>query len=336
MKAVAPLLAVVGLALAGWLGAGLSGAGLLFGLLLPYGAALTFLAGITWRILSWARAPVPFNITTTCGQQYSLPWIRSDRLGNPHTRWGVAGRLTLEILSFRSLLRNVRHEWVDDAGGAAPRLVFRASLGLWFGALVFHYSLLVVLLRHARFFLDPTPGCLNGLEWLDSFFRVGAMPVFLSGITLLAGALFLLLRRIWTPWLRYLSLPADFFPLYLLLGIALTGCMMRYSSRVDVDAVKHFCLGLVRLHPAAPAGIGPLLYVHLTLVCVLFAYLPFSKLVHMAGLPLSPTRNMLGAARMARHDNPWNYPVKTHSYEEYENEYRDKMKAAGIPVEKDS
>jgi nitrate reductase gamma subunit len=331
-----PLLAVSGLAFAGWLGAGLSGAGIFFGLILPYGAALAFLAGVTWRVLSWAHSPVPFNITTTCGQQYSLPWIRSSRLGNPHTRWGVAGRLTLEILSFRSLLRNVRHEWVDDADGAAPRLIYRASLGLWLGALVFHYSLLVVLLRHARFFLDPVPRWLDGVEWLDSFFRVGTVPLFLSGLALVLGALFLLLRRVWTPWLRYLSLPADFFPLYLLLGIALTGCMMRYSSRVDIQSVKHFCVGLARLHPAAPAGIGPLFYVHLTLVCVLFAYLPFSKLVHMASLPLSPTRNLLGAARMEHHENPWNYPVSVHSYEEYENEYRGKMKAAGIPVEKET
>jgi len=194
----------------------------------------------------------------------------------------------------------------------------------------------VVFLRHARFFLDPTPGWLNGVEWLDSFFRVGAVPFFLSGLSLVLAALFLFLRRLWTPWLRYLSLPADFFPLYLFLGIALTGGMMRYSSRVDIQAVKHFCVGLARLHPVAPAGIGPLFHVHLTLVSVLFAYLPFSKLVHMASLPLSPTRNLLGAGRMAHHENPWNYPVNVHSYEEYENEYRGKMKAAGIPVDRET
>ena len=50
--------------------------------------------------------------------------------------------------------------------------------------------------------------------------------------------------------------------------------------------------------PAAPrvgVGVGPLFHVHLTLVSVLFAYLPFSKLAHMVSLPLSPTRNLLGA-----------------------------------------
>ena len=39
---------------------------------------------------------------------------------------------------------------------------------------------------------------------------------------------------------------------------------------------------------------------------------------------------------MTRHVNPWNAPVKTHSYADYENEYRDKMRAAGIPLEKEA
>ncbi|MBF0554911.1 MAG: menaquinol oxidoreductase, partial [Nitrospirae bacterium] len=36
-----------------------------------------------------------------------------------------------------------------------------------------------------------------------------------------------------------------------------------------------------------------------------------------------------------RHINPWNYPVKVHTYEEYEEDFRDKMKKAGIPVDKE-
>jgi hypothetical protein len=38
---------------------------------------------------------------------------------------------------------------------------------------------------------------------------------------------------------------------------------------------------------------------------------------------------------MVRHVNPWDYPVKTHSYEAYEDEWREKMKASGVPVEKE-
>ena len=38
---------------------------------------------------------------------------------------------------------------------------------------------------------------------------------------------------------------------------------------------------------------------------------------------------------MQRHKNPWEYPVRVHTYEEYEDEFRDKMKAAGLPLEKE-
>ena len=76
-------------------------------------------------------------------------------------------------------------------------------------------------------------------------------------------------------------------------------------------------------------------YGHLFLVCMLLVYFPFGKLVHLAGVFLSPTRNMANNNRMVRHVNPWDYPVKVHSYEEYEDEWRDKMKAAGVPVDKE-
>ena len=68
---------------------------------------------------------------------------------------------------------------------------------------------------------------------------------------------------------------------------------------------------------------------------VLLAYIPFSKIMHAGGVFLSPTRNMASNNRSERYINPWNYPVKTHTYEEYEDEFRDKMKEAGIPVDKE-
>jgi [DsrC]-trisulfide reductase subunit M len=95
-------------------------------------------------------------------------------------------------------------------------------------------------------------------------------------------------------------------------------------------------MGLISFKPAMPAEtIGVIFYIHLFLLSVLFAYFPMSKLVHLGGVFLSPTRNMANNNRMKRHVNPWNYPVHVHTYEEYENDFRDKMKNAGIPVEKE-
>ena len=82
-------------------------------------------------------------------------------------------------------------------------------------------------------------------------------------------------------------------------------------------------------------SISPLFYGHLFLVCVLLAYFPLGKLIHMPGVFFSPTRNLANTNRTIRHVNPWDYPVKTHSYAEYEDEWREKMKGAGVPVDKE-
>jgi len=336
MNVLLPLIAVLALAGLTWLAVGIARLDVFFGVVIPYAAIAAFLIGIVWRVLSWARVPVPFNITATCGQQTSLPWIRSSAIENPHTRRGVIARMALDILLFRSLFRNVRHEFVSRES-FEPRLAYKTSLWLWAGALAFHYSFLVVFLRHYRFFAEPVPQPVRTLEALDAFFRIGTPPILGSGFVLLAAVTFLLLRRLVLPQIRYISLATDYLPLFLLIGIASTGILMRYTPlRADTTEVKNLCLGLMLFHPrVAPGLIAPIFYIHLVLVSLLIAYLPYSKLSHMAGVFLSPTRNMRGASRMRRHVNPWDYPVAVHTYEEYEDEFRTKMKAAGIPVDKE-
>lgn len=110
---------------------------------------------------------------------------------------------------------------------------------------------------------------------------------------------------------------------------------MRYFIRTDIVAVKDLTMGLITLHPTVPESVGVIFYIHLFLVSVLMAYFPWSKLMHAGGVFLSPTRNLANNNRMKRHINPWNYPVKLHTYEEWEDEYRELMKEAGIPVEKE-
>jgi hypothetical protein len=57
--------------------------------------------------------------------------------------------------------------------------------------------------------------------------------------------------------------------------------------------------------------------------------------MHMGGVFMSPTRNLSNNNRRQHHENPWNYEVKVHTYDEYEDEFRDKMKEVGLPVEKE-
>jgi nitrate reductase gamma subunit len=311
--------------------AGVAGAGLepVFGILVPYGAIALFLSGFSLRIVKWGRSPVPFRITTTCGQQKTLPFLKSNSVENPHNLAGVVGRMVLEILFFRSLFRNTKTKLTDDSS-----LVYSRDKWLWAGALAFHWSFLIVLLRHFRFFAEPVPSFVWGLQSLDGFFKIGVPIAYVTGIVLLASATYLFLRRIVVPQIGYISLTADYFPLFLIMAIAASGLLMRHFYKVDLVAVKTLAMGLVTLRPTIPEGIHVIFFAHLFFVSALFAYFPFSKLMHLGGVFLSPTRNLVNNSRMRRHVNPWNYDVATHSYEDYENEFRELMRAAGLPLDK--
>ena len=343
------LIAVTILVIIPWVGVGALDLRWLFGIVIPYAALLTFFLGIVIRVVGWARSPVPFRIPTTGGQQRSLPWIRQNKFDNPSSTIGVAGRMVLEVLLFRSLFRHTRMEFREG-----PKIGYEWEKWLWIAALAFHYSFLVVILRHLRFFTEPIPIFVNWIVSIDGFLEMGIAPLpgfalpdlFLSGFVLLAALTFLFLRRLLSPQIMYISLPGDYFPLFLIISIATTGVLMRYGGAfmeylfnrdflsVEIVQVKELAMGLVSFHPTIPDGIGTIFFIHLFLVSVLLAYFPFSKLMHMAGIFLSPTRNLSNNSRMVRHINPWDYPVKVHTYEEYEDEFRDKMIEAGLPVEK--
>jgi nitrate reductase gamma subunit len=299
----------------------------LLAVIIPYAAFILFLVGFSYRVLRWAWVPVPFRITTTCGQQKSLPWIRPARLESPSTGWGVLGRMTLEVLFFRSLLRNSR------ARLQSGKLTFREDQWLWLGALAFHWSLLLILLRHLKFFLQPIPAAVSWIERLDGGLQVGLPHLYFSDVIFACALAYLIIRRLHDPLLRFVSLFSDYFVLYLLIGIALSGLLLRFVFRADLGQIKQFALSLAALHPVLPANASPVFWVHLLLVSTLAAYFPASKLVHMGGVFLSPTRDLANNSRTKRHVNPWNAPVVTRSYAEWEQEFLDKLKRAGIPIE---
>jgi nitrate reductase gamma subunit len=215
------------------------------------------------------------------------------------------------------------------------RLVYGPDKWLWAAGLMFHWSFLIIFIRHFKYFVEPVPSWIHTMESLDGFFQLGLPILLLTDVVIVAAVTFLFFRRVADAKLRYLSLPADYFPLFLLLGITLSGIYVRYFAKVDVRQVKQLGAGLLSFNPVVPEGIATVFFAHLFLVTILAAYFPFSKLMHMAGVFLSPTRNLANTSRTKRHVNPWNYPVKVHTYEEYEDEFRDLMKAAELPVDKE-
>ncbi|MBS3778782.1 MAG: sulfate reduction electron transfer complex DsrMKJOP subunit DsrM [Desulfovermiculus sp.] len=330
MNVLYSLLLVLALVVIPLIGAGALGWHTLFGVFIPLIAVTVFVIGFIYRVMDWGRSAVPFRIPTTGGQQQTLSWIKPSKLDNPTTTAGTVGRMILEILLFRSLFRNTRVQLYDG-----PKLSYGSSKWLWLGAIAFHYSFFVILARHMRFFTEPVPLPFEWLDKLDSILQIGVPTLYLTEIVILAALAYLFLRRVVVPQLRYLSLPSDYFPLFLILAIVISGILMRYFIRTDIMDIKTLSMGLTTLNFTVPEGIGVIFYIHLFLVSALLVYFPMSKLMHLGGVFLSPTRNLANNNRIQRHVNPWNYPVKVHTYEEWESEYREQIKEAGLPVEKE-
>ena len=323
------IILVTGLILLPWIGVRNFHLTYLFGVVFPYTAMVIFFLGVLARLLKWSRVPNPFSIPTTGGQQRSLHWIKPAGMDNPFTRGESLLRLLSEVFLFRSLFRNLSLRLADQK----PEMTFSSAKWLWLFAIFFHYALLVTLFRHLRFFTNPVSWPVNMAEALDGWLEVGIPQILVSGLILLLAVTLLLARRLLIPKLRYISFLNDYFPLFLLIGIASTGALMRYVLGIDANSAKQLAMGLISFKPVVPEGIGPLFFVHLFLVCSLLAYFPFSKLMHAGGIFFSPTRTMPNNSRAVYHQNPWNYPVKFHTYRSYENEFHDKMVEAGIPLD---
>lgn len=328
------LVLVLLIAVVAWIGADV-GLAPFFGVALPYAAVLIFIIGMIWRMVWWARSPVPFCIPTTGGQEKSLPWIKQAKIDDPDNGWGVCKRMFLEVFFFRSLFRN-NHAVIleDDPVTKGPRSIYYSSQWLWCFSLIFHYSVLIIVIRHFRFFMEPVPTAITFIETIDGIMQIGSPRFYWTGGLALAALVFLLCRRFWNYRLRYISLLNDYFPLWLLLAIVCSGIWLRYFDKTEIAEVKIYIMAITHFEPISATGINGLFFAHLTLVCTLLIYFPFSKLAHMPGVFFSPTRNMPNNSRRVRHINPWNPPKQYFTYPEYEDTYREAMAEAGLPLEK--
>jgi nitrate reductase gamma subunit len=224
-----------------------------------YVATAVLVFGLLSKIRSYLRTPAPLKIPTTPA---------------PTTSTGVALRLTREVVLFESLFKSNKWTWA-------------------FGWL-FHAALLLVLLRHLRYFQQPV---WTWVVWVQAFGTY-------AGFAMVAGLAGLWARRFLVDRVRYISTPSDHLHLALLLAIGLTGLGMRFVTHTDIVALKAFMLGLMRLD-LQPLPADPLLLVHLSLVALLMLVFPISKLLHAPGLFFSPTRYQADTSREARHIAAW-------------------------------
>ncbi|MBS0437492.1 MAG: respiratory nitrate reductase subunit gamma [Proteobacteria bacterium] len=227
--------------------------------LLFYAATAVLVGGLALRIRLYLRAPAPLKIPTTPA---------------PTTGSGVALRMAREVLWFESLFKSNKWTW---------------GLG-W----LFHAALLLVLLRHARYFQEPVWTPIVLVQFLGTY----------AGFAMAAGLVGLWARRVLVDRVRYISTPSDHLHLALLLAIAGSGLLMRFVAHTDIVALKAFVLGLMRFD-WQPLPADPLLLLHLSLVMLLMVVFPISKLLHAPGLFFSPTRYQIDNPREARHVAAW-------------------------------
>src|SRR4030065_521403 len=120
--------------------------------------------GVAYKISVYARTPAPLKIPTTPA---------------PTTRSGVVLRMLREVTVFESL--------------------FKSNKWIWLFGWMFHFALLLVLLRHLRYFTQPV------WFWVDLIQPFGTYAAF----AMIAGLGGLWARRILVDRVRYIHSPSD-------------------------------------------------------------------------------------------------------------------------------
>ena len=218
----------------------------------------------------------------------------------PATLPGVFERLSLDLIVFRSLGKGDRK--------------------LWLAGWLFHILLGITLLTHLVNFFDYALWNAVGYGWYEA---AGYAGIIFGSIVA-----FLLFRRILHPGVRYVSRPSDYGLLLLLLSIIFLGDYARTFGGVNISAVSQYLNGLLTLQPTLPPSNLAFL-LHMLLAQVFLMYLPFSKVSHLIGWVLAPTRNQLNDARARLHRNPWNPSVELEPYASYAARYQRELEELG-------
>lgn len=201
---------------------------------ITYIACAVFLGRFLFHVLSWLKAV----------KQPAVEVI-SKKVSS-----GMIAEMLLDIVFFRRLIKTNKI--------------------LWAASWTFHISLLLVILRHLRYFMYPVP------DFVMSMQTTGIA----AGYVLPVSLLIILIIRAAGNRDRYLSL-YNFFLLAMLLLTGMTGILLKLFYRTGLLDIKAFMMGIVTFHPdAVPDSL--LFFVHYVLVLILIPALPF----HLIAAPV--------------------------------------------------
>ncbi|RJQ43111.1 MAG: nitrate reductase [Gaiellales bacterium] len=221
-----------------------------------------FIIGMLLKVWKYVSTPAPLKIPQTPA---------------PKTAAGVGVRMFKDVVFFRSL--------------------FRGNKRIWLGGYLFHLALLIVFMKHLRFFLPATPAIIDDLVDIDIY----------TGFVVVGALAFLFILRLAVDRHFFISVFNDYMLLVFIIAIGTTGLLSRFweggGVRSDIPYIKEFVGGLFTFHPGTVPE-NPLFLTHFSLVMLFLMYFPFSKMVHAVAIFFSPTRNQIDNSREKRW-GPW-------------------------------
>ena len=195
--------------------------------------------------------------------------------------WGVYPYVAFTLFFAVPVIRMVfrPYSFTTRASGLFNRRIQGYAMHL------FHWGILAVLLGHIAGFVG---GSLDLDVWVDPVFYWLAL---IGGLMTLVGSVIALVRRIVVPEVRAMSQADDYLVLVFLiaiLAIALFQVLFQGTFGFVYAVAPWFAsIWAFSPDPELMEGASLLTQVHVFLALTLFAYFPFTKLVHFWTLPVN-------------------------------------------------
>lgn len=194
----------------------------------------------------------------------------------------VAVALAVAVGSYRYCVD--RYSWSSHSSQ------FLESRVLFWGAVPWHYAILMVLLAHLLAALFPTGwGVLLGQPVRLYFLEVSGMAL---GLCTVIAILLLMARRLLDGRLAAVTTKIDWVVLWLLLLQVATGVYVAFTLRWGgvwyTHTAAQWLRSLLTLQPEVQylSALPVVVKVHAANAFLLVALLPFSRLVHLLSVPL--------------------------------------------------
>ena len=220
--------------------------------------------------------------------------------------WGVYPYLCLALFFVVPIIRMAfrPYAWTTRSSSLFNRqLIGVASLFL-------HWGIFLVFLGHVS-------GLIGGVLGNESLIRFFYWSALIGGIGTLIGSIVALVRRWKVPEVRAMSQIEDYVIhifLIAILGLSLFQVIIQRIFGVSYTAASWFAsLWSLSPQPELLASVSLITKLHVIIAFALFAYFPFTKLVHLWTLPFNYLVRPYQAMRTVRYrfQRKWEYSLRS-------------------------